>query len=247
MKAVRDDLGFTLIEILVALGIFGVVMAVIIGVFISSNRSYLIQEEVVEMQETGRFLTEYLARRIRHAAYDPRDANDPDPVFLFMVDAQTFPTVNYGNVNVSTGTIDYNGAGGANDVMVAFTFDDNEDGVLNNNPGTDWNPDEMVAIVYDVDDQDVKVLDPDAAGGGSPWESLVDNVTAFFVTYYYQNGQNSVAIGLPSDTDGNFDNDAEDIRAIEIDLTVQQRNALFGQPRRTRDYKTRARCRNLGL
>ncbi len=254
MKTYRDDRGFTLIEILVACTIMGLVMGAIISVFTSSNRSYIVQEEVVEMQETGRFLTEYLAQKLRMAGYDPREANDPTRIFKFQIPSGTvpnpeFPTVNYGNQSVTCGTINYNGTGSPNDVMIAFTLDDNEDGALNDTPGTpaNWNPDELVAIVYDPDAKAVVIFNPDKVAGSSPWSTLVDNIIGFNVTYIYANKQTSDDIGMPDDTDANYDNDSDKIRSVEIEVRVQQRNALFGQARRQRDYMTRVRCRNLGL
>jgi prepilin-type N-terminal cleavage/methylation domain-containing protein len=57
-EAARNSLGchrgFTLVELIVVIGIFSVVMAAIYSVFVRSNRVYISQEEVVAAQQEAR-------------------------------------------------------------------------------------------------------------------------------------------------------------------------------------------------
>ncbi len=67
--------GFTLIEILIAMAITGIVSAAIFTAFQSQQKSYAAQEDVVVMQQNLRAGMDMMVREIRMAGYDPsRDA-----------------------------------------------------------------------------------------------------------------------------------------------------------------------------
>ena len=67
----RWDKGFTLIEILVAIAITGVVMAGVYSAYSSQQRSYIVQEQVAGMQQNLRSAMDLMEREIRTAGYDP--------------------------------------------------------------------------------------------------------------------------------------------------------------------------------
>lgn len=62
--------GITLIELLVALVIGGIIIAGIYRVFISQSKAYVIQDQAVETQQNVRSAMEFLLRDIRMAGYD---------------------------------------------------------------------------------------------------------------------------------------------------------------------------------
>ena len=64
--------GFTLIEILVALALTGIVMGAIYSAYHSQQKTYIIQESVAEMQQNLRAAMYLMTREIRMAGYDPR-------------------------------------------------------------------------------------------------------------------------------------------------------------------------------
>ena len=81
--------GFTIIELLIALAISGIVSAALITTFLSQQKSYVVQENVAGMQQNLRGGMEMMTREIRLAGYDrnnaggmgildisPRDIND---------------------------------------------------------------------------------------------------------------------------------------------------------------------------
>ena len=70
----QNERGFTLIEILIALFLISIVTAAIYKTFRAQQRSYMIQEEVVEMQQNLRAGMEILTREIRMAGYDPENS-----------------------------------------------------------------------------------------------------------------------------------------------------------------------------
>lgn len=57
--------GFTLVEILVALAIFSIVMAGVIEVFVTNNKSYLMQDDISNMQQNIRIAKMFIERDIR--------------------------------------------------------------------------------------------------------------------------------------------------------------------------------------
>ena len=65
------DQGFTLLELLVVILILGVVMAGVYSVYTSQQKSFLIQEDVAEMQQNLRAAMFSMVREIRLAGCNP--------------------------------------------------------------------------------------------------------------------------------------------------------------------------------
>lgn len=85
-----DD-GFTLVEILIALAIAGLLMAGVYAAFRTQQDSYLAQEQVAEMQQTIRACLDMMARDIRMAGF--RGNGDSNAGILdAQIDAITFST-----------------------------------------------------------------------------------------------------------------------------------------------------------
>ncbi|MBU0968098.1 MAG: prepilin-type N-terminal cleavage/methylation domain-containing protein [Proteobacteria bacterium] len=70
-EAVNGDCGFTLVEVMVALAISGIVLASIYSAFQSQQNSYVAQEQVSEMQQNVRIGLDMLSKDIRLAGYNP--------------------------------------------------------------------------------------------------------------------------------------------------------------------------------
>ena len=62
----KDNRGLTLIELLVALVITLIAIPLIYNIFISSAKSYSIQEDVTDMQQNARASLEFMAREMRN-------------------------------------------------------------------------------------------------------------------------------------------------------------------------------------
>jgi prepilin-type N-terminal cleavage/methylation domain-containing protein len=67
--------GITLIELLVALAILGIVIGAIYRLFIAQTRAYTVQDQVVEVQQNVRGAMELLLRDLRMTGFD----NDSTP------------------------------------------------------------------------------------------------------------------------------------------------------------------------
>ena len=75
MKGKREEFhaqGFTLIELMLAIAIAGIVMASFYSVYISQQSSYLRQEEVAGMHQNIRSAMYHMGREIRMAGLDPK-------------------------------------------------------------------------------------------------------------------------------------------------------------------------------
>ncbi len=70
IRLLRNRKGVTLIELLVALVISGIVIAGIYRIFVSQTKAYTVQDQVVEVQQNIRSAMEILLRDLRMAGYD---------------------------------------------------------------------------------------------------------------------------------------------------------------------------------
>jgi type IV pilus assembly protein PilW len=67
-----DNRGFTLMELLVAMGIGMVILGSIAGTFMTQTKFYNAQEQVNEMQQNARAAMDLMTREIKLAGYKPR-------------------------------------------------------------------------------------------------------------------------------------------------------------------------------
>lgn len=75
MKTRTRERGFTLIEVLVAMAIAGIVMGAVYSTYYSQQKSYVVQEQIAEAQQNLRGALYYLEREIRMAGYNPKGAS----------------------------------------------------------------------------------------------------------------------------------------------------------------------------
>lgn len=68
--------GFTIVELLIYIAMFGMVLTAMYGLLITNSRSYSSQENRVEMTQDLRAAMNIMAREIRTAGCDPTDAGD---------------------------------------------------------------------------------------------------------------------------------------------------------------------------
>jgi prepilin-type N-terminal cleavage/methylation domain-containing protein len=69
--------GVTLIELLIALAIFGIVMGAIYRLFIGQTKAYTVQDQVIEVQQTVRSTMDLLLRDLRMTGYDDDSVTSP--------------------------------------------------------------------------------------------------------------------------------------------------------------------------
>jgi prepilin-type N-terminal cleavage/methylation domain-containing protein len=63
---IKNDKGFSLVEILVTMAILGVILTAIYSLFISANKSQISQDLEVEMQQNARSALEFITREFKN-------------------------------------------------------------------------------------------------------------------------------------------------------------------------------------
>ncbi len=63
-----NNKGFSLIELLIAIAIFGILLTALTAFFISQNRQYVVQSEIVAMQDNARAAIDFVVRSIRNSS-----------------------------------------------------------------------------------------------------------------------------------------------------------------------------------
>ncbi|MCX5897411.1 MAG: prepilin-type N-terminal cleavage/methylation domain-containing protein, partial [Proteobacteria bacterium] len=96
--------GFTLVELMVAITIFGFVSAAMYATYQQQQDSYLTQEQVADMQQNLRAALFFITRDLKKAGFDPSERAEA--------------------------TLDSNNI--ARVAECRFAYDDNEDGVIQN-------------------------------------------------------------------------------------------------------------------
>ncbi len=79
VRPVRQNLkekGFTLVELLIVMAVGSIVLTTVMISFLSQHKSYLVQDDVVEMQQNLRLAVEMITSDIRSAGYNPTGADD---------------------------------------------------------------------------------------------------------------------------------------------------------------------------
>ncbi len=69
-RSLNTEHGFSLIELITALGISGIILAAVTATFISQSRSYDAQEQINGMQQAARAAMDIITREVRMAGYN---------------------------------------------------------------------------------------------------------------------------------------------------------------------------------
>ena len=157
----RDDNGFSLIEVMIAMVIAVVLLSGIYVAYRKQVGSYVGQEQVVEMQQNIRNAMYYLQRSVRMSGLDPQRTGIMG--FVANFDAP------YNTLGATT-----------NGSSIAFILDNDEDGVLDAN--------ELELVAYRLNGDQLQKLTFD--GGDPPaanWETVAENVNALDFVYLDDN------------------------------------------------------------
>jgi len=171
--------GYSLVELLVAMAITLVVMAGVYKVYVTQQDTYLIQEQVAEMQQNARIAKYVLMKDIRMAGYNPtRKVNDG--IFLTsFVPRLPGDDLDDGDPNRTS----------TNSNSIAFTLDDNGNGVL------DANLDEQIA--YRIAGEDLQRFDV----ANDAWLTVVENIEALAFAYAFEDDGNIIWVIDADDSD----------------------------------------------
>ena len=155
--------GFSLVELLVAMAITAVVMTAVFKMYTTQQDSYVLQEQVAEMQQNGRTARYVITREIRMAGYNPtRKLNVGNFVTSFVV---KLPGDGLGDGDPNKTSTGFD--------IIAFTLDYNGDGFL------DASFDEQIA--YRVAGENLQRFDV----GNDAWLTVVENIEALGFAYAF--------------------------------------------------------------
>ncbi|UCG13135.1 MAG: PilW family protein [Deltaproteobacteria bacterium] len=201
-KRFIDTRGFTLVEILVTLAIAALVTAAIYNLFIKQNRTYIVQDEVAEMQQNLRAAIDIMVNELRMAGLDPS-----------------------GNAESAIVSV------GGNSVNFTADLTGGEsDGIDNDGDGYTDEPDETFDGVLSIPGDDITyslVGGNLRRDDGTGAQILVENIEALSFAYAYDNdndglldtaggnviwavdkdNDNDLDHNLDTDTDGDIDVD----------------------------------------
>ena len=185
-----NNKGFTLLELMIALAITGIVMAAVYSASKTQQDSYIAQEEVATMQQNIRSAMYYMEREIRMAGYDP--SSNTNAGFL---------TAGPNSINF---TLDLNGNG-------SLVGDPNEDITFGFSSANDANLDGIA-------DAGGATLGRKSSAAGT-FQPIADNVHAIGFAYAFDNNNDgqldtnaapgSIIWAIDSDGDGSLDTDLD--------------------------------------
>ena len=154
--------GFTLVELIVAMALTGIVVGAIYSTYKSQQDSYTTQTHVVEMQQNLRAALHMIGRDIRMAGFNPAGINDLAGF------EQSLPD---GDGNEATDS-----------TTMAFTIDDDADGAISSTLSANNNAEQ---IAYRLSGTTIEKYTYDAVLGWD-WRTVAENIDA--IDFVYLNG-----------------------------------------------------------
>jgi type IV pilus assembly protein PilW len=242
----RQERGFTLVELLVAMAITAVVMGAVYSLYKTQQDSYIAQDQVVEMQQNVRASLYQMARDLRMAGFNPQRAPNVGGFVTQLPD-------------------DGGGTTTTDSTNIAFTIDQNANGVID----VDADDEQIAYRIFTDVPNDIYRLEKFRVSDDT-WQTVADNIRALDFVYLDPSGTDITAAvaGTPTALYASTNLPYIDsIRSIEmsfvartgrIDTSFGGTPAYFNQQGtqilaalsdnyRKRLITTTIFCRNLGL
>jgi type IV pilus assembly protein PilW len=218
----RQDKGFTIIELLIAVFVAGIVMGGVYSAYYSQQKAYTAQDQLAEMQQNLRSGMYYMAREIRMAGCNPKSTADDAGFQAIGANSVSFSMDTRGQFSTDPPDGD---TADANETIVYSLSDWNGDGI--NDLMRSTPPTGNAAVAESIDALDFVYLDAD------------ENVTADRLAV------RSVQVTLVART-GRGDPGFVDTTTY---INLQGTTVLAAQNDnfRRKALSTHIRCRNMGL
>ena len=214
----NNSRGFTLAELLIALGIMSMVLAAIYGVSSAANRSTTRNEVAAEVMQDLRTSMDFLEQDIRMAGLDRYGLAGAGIVRL------SAPIIMPSSTHLYF-TADRNQP--MNDTIDAY---DDSDGIAEADGDLD-----RISYYYDAANKRLRqCLSADTTD--SSCETVAENVENFQFSYL---DSNNAQIAFPIDNDVKLSS----IRSVQVEMTIRRQAGGFGPVNRT--LRKQIICRNL--
>ncbi len=169
----KSEGGFTIVEILVALAISGIVMAGIYSAYYTQQRSYEVQEQVVSIQQNLRAAMYFMEREVRMAGLDP----EKNPSGDFAIKTPLADTLRF-----------------SEDISDDPTDDDDGDGNNDDEPDGTLQSREDITYAINLNKSLIRITGLGTADEST--QTLAENIEALDFVYLNSNG---VVIPQPID------------------------------------------------
>jgi prepilin-type N-terminal cleavage/methylation domain-containing protein len=223
--------GFTIIELLVAMGMASLVMASVVIIFTMSNQAGKLEEERSSNEQCVRAAMEVMAFELRMAGYIPPE-NLPGGDYPITTDipGQVLTNGNLDKLEEATAS------------TITFACD--------MNPDDDDSTVEYAEIVkYALSGTNLERTSWQWAPGLDEWQEmtpgtvvLAQDITDLAFVYTFKDG----STGIPNEVDTNPDNDTAKVRAVNVQITGHSQ-FLIDKKKKGLTLDTYIRMRNMGL
>ena len=204
--------GFTLVELMIALFVSGLVMATVVSVYIAQTRSYSEQDDIANIQQGLRGALVLLPMDIRLAGCDPTESNNPGIIAATRTRFQFTRDIGGDSVNANTGDGDVidDSENIAFGLAAANATDTNNNGIVDNGD-LDWSSTGSLSRLPGVVGLPPQQLQPQLI------DSIADNIEALEFNYILDDGTTSLAPAIPNK-----------IREVQISLLARATNPATG-------------------
>ncbi len=224
--------GFTLVEMLIAMAVGAVVMIGVMTAFTTQHKTYLVQDDVVEMQQNLRVALDLITSEIRTAGYDPTGNADAGIVTAtpgrlgFTLDLSGDGDTNDANEEITIGFADGDDSEPNGIVDSGFASVGRNTGTATGIGGSGFQP--VAENFYGI--EFLYILE-DATQVLNPTTAQLDTIRSIVVSL----------LAVNSGTDAKFTN------SITYTTGSGATWGPFNDNRRRRLLVTTINCRNLGL
>lgn len=200
MMKYNSNKGFTLVEVMMALLMSGIMVVAIFTAYTTQRKSYIMQDLVAEMQQNLRVAENALINGVRLAGYNPDDITLPVGTTWFVSATATQFQFMADTTNFDGSENDGDGVAGDDGEIISFGFTNTEDADGN---GIADDDDKMLLV------KTVNFTPPKADPSGP----IAQNIEAIEFQYLDSNG-NVIAAPVAAGQLG-------DIRAIRVSLLAR--------------------------
>jgi prepilin-type N-terminal cleavage/methylation domain-containing protein len=133
ISVLSNDRGLTLIELMIVFVVSGLIIAGMYRVFTAQSKAYIVQDQVVEIQQSVRGAAEVLMRDLRMAGYDNNSINSKIKIAVPIVPGDHSIIASYEYDNTTQSTVTYRRDAVSSRLMRQVTTT-KDDGVVTVNP-----------------------------------------------------------------------------------------------------------------